>query len=210
MDPDLAERKSHWESIYGSRPPEALSWHQADPALSLRLIRQALPELEAPLIDIGGGASRLVDGLLEAGYRDLTVLDVSATALGLARLRLGQQAAAIAWVEADVTRFQPQRRYRLWHDRAVFHFLTEAEDRRRYVAALDAALEPGGQLIIASFAIGGPERCSGLEIVQYDAPKLSAELGDAFELLEQQDVLHRTPTGAEQAFSFFRLRRRTG
>ncbi|MCB0216584.1 MAG: class I SAM-dependent methyltransferase [Chloroflexi bacterium] len=208
MGQDPSDRKSHWESIYASRPPEALSWHQADPAPSIQMIRQAMPELEAPIIDVGGGASRLADALLAEGYRDLTVLDISATALAQARLRLGPAAAAITWIEADVTRFRPQRRYRLWHDRAVFHFLTDAEDRRRYVAALDAALEPDGQLIIASFAIGGPERCSGLEIVQYDAPMLSAALGDAYVLTAQQDLIHRTPAGSEQAFSFFRWRRR--
>lgn len=203
------DRRSHWETVYAGREPEQLSWHQEDPELSLELIRSAAADRGAAIIDIGGGASRLVDRLLGDGYRDLSVLDISAKAIRAAQQRLGERSEAVTWLETDVTAFSPSQRYRVWHDRAAFHFLTDPRDRERYVEVLEQALDPDGQLIIATFAVDGPTRCSGLEVVQYDARKLGAELGSGFELVEQRESRHRTPAGAEQPFTFFRYRFRS-
>ncbi len=202
-------RKRHWEAVYAGREPEEFSWHQADPELSLELIRSAAPDRGSAIIDIGGGASRLVDRLLADGYHDLSVLDISAKAIEAARQRLGERSASVTWLETDVTAFVPSRRYRVWHDRAAFHFLTDPRDRECYIEVLEQALEHEGQVIITTFAIGGPTRCSGLEVVQYDAQKLGLELGQGFELVEQRESRHRTPAGAEQAFTFFRYRHRS-
>ncbi|MFN2309149.1 MAG: trans-aconitate 2-methyltransferase [Gammaproteobacteria bacterium] len=202
------ERKSHWEQLYRDTSPQAVSWYQSAPTLSCALIRASGSDRQAPLIDVGGGASTLVDQLLADGYGDVSVLDISAEALTHARHRLGARAGGVRWIEADVTQFRPPQVYRLWHDRAVFHFLTAAEDRAGYRAALEGGLAPGGQLIIGTFAPGGPERCSGLPIVQYDAARMQAELGEHFALLETRVELHRTPAGTDQSFNFFRFVRR--
>lgn len=201
----MTDRKSHWESIYRDKSPLEVSWYQQEPALSLELIRRSGVAHDAPVIDVGGGASVLVDRLLAAGYRELSVLDISARSLDCARQRLGAAAGQIDWIEADITAFSPSHTYALWHDRAVFHFLTEKADRARYAEVLHQALRPEGQLIIAAFAIGGPEKCSGLDIVQYDADKLLAELGPGFELVETRAEAHVTPAGGEQEFSYFRF-----
>jgi SAM-dependent methyltransferase len=201
------ERQAHWEKIYASKSPLEVSWYQKAPTVSLQLIGTSGVSRDDWLIDVGGGASLLVDALLDAGYRHVAVLDIAAAALEFARSRLGERADAVEWLQADITEFQPPHGYALWHDRAVFHFLTEAADRHRYVEVLKQALPVGGQVIIGTFAIGGPERCSGLEIVQYDAPKLGRELGEGFELREQVDESHLTPAGKEQRFSFFRFLR---
>ncbi|KPK38214.1 MAG: hypothetical protein AMJ69_09015 [Gammaproteobacteria bacterium SG8_47] len=200
MDP-----KAHWERIYQDRSPASVSWYQREPTLSLAMIKRCALGREEALIDVGGGASVLVDRLLLAGYENVTVLDIAASALAHARARLGETAGSVTWIESDVTVFDPPQVYALWHDRAVFHFLTDADDRRRYVAALKRALRPDGHLILAAFSIGGPTRCSGLDIVQYDAHKLGTELGPAFSLQEECDEVHRTPGGAEQRFGFFRF-----
>jgi SAM-dependent methyltransferase len=162
---------------------------------------------DAAIIDIGGGASRLLDQLLDLGYSDLTLLDISANAIGHARKRLGERARRIRSIEADVTRFKPLRTYACWHDRAAFHFLTDGGDRANYVRALRAALRPGGFAIIATFAPDGPKRCSGLDIVRYDAGALADELGSGFSLIEQDRETHRTPAGREQKFAFCRFLR---
>ncbi len=201
----MFDPKQHWENVYRDRDPEQVSWYQAHPETSLALIQASGIDASAPIIDIGGGASRLIDQLLQTGYTDVSVLDISATALGYAQQRLGEEARRVAWLESDITRFEPQRHYALWHDRAVFHFLTQAADRARYVAALQQALPPGGQLILASFAIGGPAQCSGLDVVQYDGDKLLDTLGAGFKLLETHREDHRTPAQAIQAFQYFRL-----
>ena len=202
----MIDRKSHWESIYRDRSPLEVSWYQQEPALSLELIRQAGVAPEAPIIDVGGGASVLVDRLQAQGYTDLSVLDISARALDCARRRLGESADRVEWLEADITAFQPGRRYALWHDRAVFHFLTAADERQRYVQTLHRALVPGGHVIIAAFAIGGPTRCSGLDIVQYDADRLMGELGPGFALQRTRAEAHATPGGSLQQFGYFLLR----
>ncbi len=169
------------------------------------MISRANVAKDTPLIDVGGGASLLVDFLLEDDYRDLTVLDVSGVALREARCRLGEKASHVEWIEQDITSFEADRKYGLWHDRALFHFLTGKEERRKYMQALRKALQGGGQAIISGFAIGGPKRCSGLDIVQYDAAKLGQELGNEFTLLEHKQVRHLTPANKEQLFGFYRF-----
>lgn len=159
------------------------------------------------MIDVGGGASVLVDTLLAQGYTDLTVLDISRTALAKARERLGANSAQVEWICNDIRAFEPRRGYRLWHDRALFHFLNDPADQARYVEVLQAAVERGGQVIIATFAVGGPERCSGLDIIQYDGRRLMATIGTGFRLLWEGRETHRTPTGANQRFAWFRLQR---
>lgn len=202
-------RKAHWQQIYAEKSPTEVSWFQTEPVLSLKFIEHCQLDVSDPVIDVGGGASVLVDRLLARGFSSVAVLDISATALTASRQRLGAAAERVEWIEADITRFAPQRRFALWHDRAVFHFLTDPDDRRRYVAALKTALRPGGYVIIAPFAVGGPERCSGLPIVQYDAGKIRAELGPEFRLMEEQAERHQTPAARVQAFSYFRLQRVT-
>jgi SAM-dependent methyltransferase len=205
-DSDL-DSKAHWEDVYNQKRAEETSWHQDEPALSLELIERSAIGRDAALIDIGGGASRLVDRLLALGYSDLTVLDISAAALRQVQERLGGRAAEVRWEVADVTRFEPGRPFGLWHDRAVFHFLTRPDDRRAYVDRLTQWVEPGGQVIIAAFAADGPRRCSGLDIVRYDAAKLGAELGGEFILQEEQREIHLTPAGREQRFGFYRYQK---
>lgn len=202
------ERKRHWEQVYRDKSPLEVSWYQAAPTLSRELIHASGVDRRAPLIDVGGGASSLVDRLLDDGYTDVSVLDISAQALAHARRRLGARAGAVTWLEADITRFEPPVEYRLWHDRAVFHFLADAGDRVRYRTALERGLAAGGQLIIGTFAPGGPEQCSGLPIVQYDAARMQAELGAGYVLLETRGETHRTPSGKDQLFNFFRFAKR--
>ena len=202
------DRKAHWQKVYQKKSPSEVSWYQAEPTISLELIDHCDLNATDSIIDIGGGASVLVDHLIGRGYSHLTVLDVSGVALSAARIRLGKSAEQVEWIEADITAYKPQNQFALWHDRAVFHFLTDSEDRKRYVNALKGALMPNGHLIIASFAIGGPEKCSGLPIVQYDSSKLLGELGPEFQLVEQRRETHVTPAKRTQEFAYFRLIRR--
>jgi 2-polyprenyl-3-methyl-5-hydroxy-6-metoxy-1,4-benzoquinol methylase len=201
-------RKTHWEQIYKKKSPSDVSWYLTYPGQSLKLIETMGIDKNQSIIDVGGGASVLVDYLIDAGFSRLAVLDISAQSLQHAKTRLREKANDIEWYEADITHFQPPHLFELWHDRAVFHFLTHAEDRKQYVQVLKNALIPEGHLIIATFAIDGPEKCSGLDVVRYDAPSLCAELGDEFELLEVQNENHLTPANVEQKFTYFRLRRR--
>lgn len=202
------DRKAHWQNIYREKSALDVSWYQKKPALSLALIRNTQLASDDSIIDVGGGASMVVDHLCKEGFTNLTVLDISENALLSAKKRLGDSAKRIEWFEADITQFIAPRPFSLWHDRAVFHFLRDQADRTRYVGALKAALRPGGHLIIAAFAIGGPEKCSGLEIVQYDAEKLIAELGADFKLLEESSEVHMTPANKEQKFTYFRFIRK--
>ncbi len=204
----MNEREQHWQNVYENKAEDAVSWYQARPALSLRLIANTGLGKNATLIDAGGGASRLVDHLLDAGYADIAVLDIAPAALEKARARLGPRADDVEWICADLLRWRPRRRYDLWHDRAVFHFLTEAADRRRYVEVLKAALAPGGQVIIATFAPDGPESCSGLPVQRHSPESIAWTLGEDFELLETVDEWHETPAGRVQHFNHTRLRRR--
>lgn len=199
------DRKQHWEQAWSGRPAERMSWHQAEPTRSLAMIEDAGLAPGDALIDIGGGASTLAGHLLARGFEDVTVLDLSRSALDAARRAMGHAADQVTWVEEDVTAFRPGRNYQLWHDRAVFHFLLEADDRERYAAALRRALSPGGQAIIATFASDGPRQCSGLEVVRYDAEGIVAALGDGLELVDTQRERHGTPNGTIQNFSYFRF-----
>lgn len=200
--------KAHWDRIYAERSPAEVSWYQSEPTLSLELVRRSGIAPDRPIIDVGGGASNLVDHLLAGGYQQIAVLDISVRALGHAQARLGPSAERVEWYEADVTAFLPPHRFALWHDRAVFHFLTEAQARRDYVQVLERALLPDGQAIIATFGIGGPTKCSGLETVQYDTAALGAILGEGFRLVESLHETHITPRGATQLFGYHRFARR--
>jgi len=196
-------RKEHWQNIYQDKSVTDVSWYQKEPSLSMALIQRCGLQQDDAIIDVGGGASVLVDFLKQAGFTRLTVLDISANALNSAKQRLGLQAKDISWIETDIMEFRPPHPYALWHDRAVFHFLLDASDRKKYATVLKQSLIPGGHVIIAAFDIGGPEKCSGLDIVQYDAEKLQAELGDDFKLFEQESELHITPANKEQKFMYF-------
>ena len=198
-------RKAHWDEVYSNKSPLEVSWYQKEPALSLQLIDNTGISTDAAIIDIGGGASILVDRLYEHGYRHLAVLDISGNALAYAKKRLASAADHIEWFESDITVFQSPHQFDLWHDRAVFHFLTDNNDRNCYVNTLQRTLKPGGHLIMAAFAIGGPTHCSGLEIVQYGADKLAGELGNSFSLVEQASETHVTPNNTQQLFTYFRF-----
>ncbi len=201
------DAKAHWERLYSERSPEQVSWYQRKPALSLALIRRSGVAKDQPVIDVGGGTSTLVDHLLAAGYRRVAVLDISAQALAYNQRRLGAAAKKVEWYPADVTTFSPPHRFALWHDRAVFHFLTEAEARRGYLESLQRALLPDGQVVIAAFGLDGPSQCSGLDVARYDAASLAAALGEAFALLESVEETHLTPAGTPQRFGFHRFAR---
>ncbi len=203
----MTDRKAHWEDIYRKKSASAVSWYQNEPTLSLELIGRCQVPKDQPIIDVGGGASALAGHLLKEGFAHVSVLDLSATALAHAKESLGTQAGRIDWIEADVTRFEPRQRYALWHDRAVFHFLTDAPDRARYADTLRRSLHENGHVIIAAFAVGGPTQCSGLDVEQYDAPKLLKALGTEFTLIEERHELHRTPANKDQTFAYFRLLR---
>ncbi len=196
------DRKAHWEDVYKRKDDLDVSWFQERPDDSLLLIRESGLALTAPVIDVGGGTSRLVDGLLERGFSDITVLDIAANALQRSRERLGPAGDRVHWLVADVTTWTPPRRYGLWHDRAVFHFLTDTADWAAYRRNLEAGLMPQGLAIIASFALDGPERCSGLPVIRYSPDTLSAELGAQFRLLDSRSVEHITPAGRSQRFQY--------
>lgn len=202
-------RRLHWEGVYDSKAFRDVSWYQPRPAMSLELIAGADVARDAPIIDIGGGASTLVDHLLADGYRDVTVLDVSGRALAQARGRLGESAGRVHWIVSDVATFRPERPYRLWHDRAVLHFLVDADDRDRYVEALRAALAPGGHLVLATFGPEGPLKCSGLEVRRYSLEMMGELLGHEFELQADTIEFHRTPAGGRQQFLCTRWHRLT-
>jgi SAM-dependent methyltransferase len=196
------ERQQHWEAVYQGKDEGEVSWYQEYPDISLRLIERTGIGSDAPLIDVGGGASVLVDKLLRKGFSRVAVLDISSVALECARQLLAAKAEQVEWLVADVTRFQPEHRFALWHDRAVFHFLTDEDDRRRYIEVLKSALQEGGYLILATFALDGPEMCSGLPVERYDAEKMQAVLGEAFSLQESHREIHITPAGKEQRFTY--------
>lgn len=197
------EYRSHWEQIYKTRPTTQVSWYQAHPLLSLQYIRNTGVDTAGQVIDIGGGASTLVDHLLDDGYRNVTVLDISVTALQVAQQRLGRRAQAATWLEADITQAAlSHHKYDVWHDRAVFHFLLHMEDRRRYVNSVRESVKPGGHVIVATFAADGPDHCSGLEVARYEPDGLHNEFGADFELLDSTHEEHQTPFGAEQKFIY--------
>jgi SAM-dependent methyltransferase len=204
----MVDRSAHWDGVYATKGADEVSWFQENPAISIELIKQTHASSGSAIIDIGGGASRLVDVLLRDGYRAITVLDLSATALELAKERIGPASATVDWIVADVTTWRPVRQYEVWHDRAAFHFLTDPDERRAYLDCLRSAVAPGGQVIIGTFALDGPEKCSGLPVLRYDSKSLAEQLGASFELVETRSELHRTPWNSNQAFQFSRFRRR--
>lgn len=199
-------KHEHWQNSWDSNPSQK-SWVQERPDLSLELIERCGLGKDAAILDMGGGASTLVDFLLADGFNNITVADISGTSLELAQKRLGEQAKQVSWIVADACNWQPPHKFDLWHDRAVFHFLTEAADRKAYKQRLYEFVPKGGFLIMATFAIGGPEKCSGLPIVQYDAQSLANEIGDGFVFLDSELEIHTTPGGAAQKFQYIRMLR---
>jgi trans-aconitate methyltransferase len=206
---DTSGRQAHWENVYGTKSEKEVSWFQENPATSLDLIEATGVAKDASVIDIGGGASRLVDVLLDRGFQMLTVLDLSEKALTAAQRRLGSKSGKVRWIVADVTRWEPAETYDVWHDRAALHFLTDSRDRAAYVERVRKAVRSGGQVIIGTFAPDGPERCSGLPVMRHDARSLAETLGRSFELIESRQHDHQTPMGGIQRFQFSRFRRAT-
>jgi SAM-dependent methyltransferase len=199
----MAGSNSHWDTVYRTKQFDKVSWYAPHLAESLRLITELTPNKDAAIIDIGGGESTLVDDLLDRGYRDLSVLDISATAIDFTKKRLGQRADTVRWYVSDITRANfGQRRFDLWHDRAVFHFLTDAASRAAYVERVKTSVKPGGFVVMATFGLEGPLKCSGLDVVRYDATALHSEFGDNFRLLGSETALHATPFGTNQQFLY--------
>lgn len=198
----MTSRREHWERLYRSKRSDELSWFQPRPETSLELIKLAGCGPSSHIIDVGGGTSHLVDVLVAQGYRHVTVLDIASLALKEARQRLGEQAGRVIWVEADITSASLEQTFDMWHDRAVFHFLTEAKDRAAYVRVLKKSLNLGGHAVVATFAEDGPTHCSGLPVVRYNPISLLRELGEGFELVETRQELHRTPAGHGQSFVY--------
>jgi SAM-dependent methyltransferase len=202
--------RQHWERTYARRPADEVSWFQREPAPSLAMIAATGVGRDAAILDVGGGASSLVDHLLHRGYGRVTVLDVSGGALEIARARLGASARGVDWRVEDITRWSPpEHGFDVWHDRAVFHFLVEAADRDAYLRALDRGLRPGGHLILATFAPTGPERCSGLPVQRYSPEALQAVLGPGYRLVESRPEAHVTPAGVSQDFTWCRFGKAT-
>jgi len=199
----MNDKRTHWESIYQTKKPESVSWYQPSLRVSLELIRRTGLAKDAALVDVGGGASTLVDDLLTLEYSNITVLDISSQAVDYSRTRLGARAKSVKWIVGDITAVNPlQLSVDIWHDRAVFHFLLEEEDRKKYCNVLNASLRPGGFIVIATFDINGPMKCSGLEIVRYDPKSLLLTLGSSFKLISSQVELHRTPSHKTQEFVY--------
>jgi SAM-dependent methyltransferase len=203
--PGLASRTVHWDSVYQRKSATGGSWYQADPEPSLSWIRRLAPARTSPILDIGGGASVLVDRLLDSGFSHLTVVDVSAVAVDLARARLGPRAADVRWIVSDVLELGDIADIAIWHDRAVFHFLTSPSDRARYVELAARTIAPGGRLLVATFAIDGPASCSGLPVERYDDRALARVFAPHFEAETSLRSIHTTPSGALQPFTFLQL-----
>jgi ubiquinone/menaquinone biosynthesis C-methylase UbiE len=197
------QSKHHWETVYGTKAPAEVSWFQEHAELSLKLIRDANIPKTAEIIDVGGGASVLVDDLLANGYEHVTVLDISGAALATARTRVGETGEKVRWIESDILGADlPAHSYDVWHDRAVFHFLTTEEDRQAYVEKVLRTVKPGGLVIVATFAEDGPTQCSGLPVMRYSADELHSEFGEPFLLLGHEKESHKTPAGKEQQFVY--------
>ena len=204
------EPKTHWDAIYKAKSSNEVSWYQEHPSKSLELIKApGIGRREGMLIDVGGGASTLADHLLSDGFQRITVLDVSSVALRKAKARLAARTDAITWMEGDITQvILPYRFYDVWHDRALFHFLTSPEDRQHYMRTLNDAVKPGGHVIMATFALESPPQCSGLEVMRYSPETLSKELGPDFRLIASADEEHETPLGTRQQFVYCRFQRK--
>jgi len=207
--PFKRDRKKHWERVYKKNKPGELGWYQDCPEMSLRLITATGVGVNGNIIDVGGGTSKLAGILLNQGYMKLTILDISGSSIEKAKLQHGEKSKQITWIEADVTKFNFIESFDIWHDRAVFHFLTDAIDRRRYVDSLNQALKPGGHLIISTFGLKSPPQCSGLKVVRYSAVTLHNEFGDNFLMAETFDEVHDTPSKVQQNFIYCRFTKRT-
>jgi trans-aconitate methyltransferase len=204
------DRTKYWDTIYSTKAHDSVSWHESIPTTSLELVADCAPEPTEGIIDVGGGASTLVDGLLARGHTDLCVLDVSAEALATSKARLGEAADSVTWEVADLTLWEPPRTFSIWHDRVVLHFLGTGADRDAYRSVIRLALEPGGWAILATFSPEGPQRCSGLDVTRYSGEEIAAMLGDGFRLERSFTRIHTTPSGAEQQFQWAVLRRESG
>ena len=198
-------RKDHWERVYEKHSPTDVGWYQAYPESSLKLIKNTGLGTKSKIIDVGGGTSKLSECLLSEGFKQLTVLDISNTSIETAKLQLGEEANRIGWIEADVTNYKFKEQYDVWHDRAVFHFLTKEEDRKKYLDSLNQALKLNGHLIIATFSLGAPPKCSGLPVVRYSFETIQKELGDNFNLIEALTEDHVTPSDVKQNFIYCRF-----
>jgi SAM-dependent methyltransferase len=201
--------KKHWENVYQKESPEELSWYQDKPEISLKLIAATGVGFDGNLIDIGGGTSKLASLLVAQGYTKVTVLDIAAYSIEQAKLALGEQANKLQWIEADATNYNFAEKYDIWHDRAVFHFLTDIHDRKRYVDAVQQSLKAGGYLIIATFGLKGPRKCSGLHVVRYNPETLHNEFGNNFDLVETFVEVHSTPSKVQQKFIYCRFIKRS-
>lgn len=197
------DARQHWERVYRTKQPTEVSWYAPHLDVSLRIIEEAAPQRRSRIIDVGGGEATLVDDLLDRGYRHLSVLDISATALDVAKARLGERAGVVDWLCGDVTTFPfTRRQYDVWHDRAVFHFLTDPKSRAAYVRQVTHAVKPGGHVIVATFGPEGPAKCSGLDVVRYGPDALHDQFGAKFRLLRHLTEIHQTPAGATQQFTY--------
>ena len=197
------ETKSHWEQVYQSKAPEAVSWYAPHLETSIKLIQQATSDKQAAIIDVGGGEATLVDDLLDHGRQRISVLDISQTAIDVARKRLGENGANVAWYCSDITSATlPESYFDVWHDRAVFHFLTNENDRKKYIRQVMRSVKHGGHVIISTFGPEGPDKCSGLDVVKYDADTLHTEFGKNFQLIESSTEIHHTPFGTTQQFLY--------
>jgi ubiquinone/menaquinone biosynthesis C-methylase UbiE len=202
------ERTEHWDRIWSAKAPDQVSWHEAEPRLSLELIQATGVGLDAPIVDVGGGASVLVDRLVSLGHRRVSVVDISGSGLERARDRLGDLAASVSWVTADVRQLRLEAPVRVWHDRAVFHFLVAPPDQEAYLESMTRSLEPEGYAILATFALDGPTKCSGLPVARHSGDTLAERLGPGFELLRTARHCHRTPNDVDQWFTYALFRRR--
>jgi len=197
------DARPHWENIYTTKAPDAVSWYRPHLETSLELIQKVAPDRLAPIIDVGAGESTLVDDLVARGYQNVTVLDVSSAAIQFTRERLRQMAVSVQWIVGDITTAElPANVYDVWHDRAVFHFLTTPDQRAAYVRQVRKSVRSGGHVLVSTFGPGGPTKCSGLEVVRYDTRSLHAEFGSGFQLLEGLQELHETPFGTTQQFLY--------
>jgi len=201
-------RKDHWERVFQKHSPTEVGWYQANPIRSLKLIHNTGIGTDSSIIDVGGGTSTLSKHLLDQGYKELAVLDISGNSIEIAKSQLGEESCKITWIEADVTKYIFNEQYDIWHDRAVFHFLTTAEDRKGYIKSLNQALKLNGHLIIAAFSLDASSKCSGLPVVRYSPEILKYELKDNFVLAEALVEDHVTPSGVKQNFVFCRFIRR--
>lgn len=205
---EIFNRKDHWENIYQTKTPQQVSWYQTKPATSLAFIEQSNLPLSAKIIDVGGGDGFLVDYLLEEGYEDITVLDISAAAIEKAKLRLGEKAGAVKWIISDITSFKPTEQYDLWHDRAVFHFLITDEDIAVYRKLVAESIHANGNMIIGTFSEQGPKKCSGIDIRQYSSESLTEQFSEHFERTSTLTENHKTPFDTFQNFVFCTFKKR--